>query len=70
MPGSFPIDERDVLGPRHLDYRVHAGGLFVIDAKVALRIFADFDDVLRNGFPSLKSITLVERERQYSFCHA
>jgi len=37
---------------------------------MALRVLADFYDVLRDGFPALECITLVERKRQYSFCHA
>ena len=37
--------------------------------KMALRVLADLDDVLRHGLAALESVTLVERERQNSFCH-
>ena len=42
------IDERDVLGRRDLDDRVHARRELVVDAQVALRVLADLDDVLRH----------------------
>jgi hypothetical protein len=63
------IDERDVVGPGDLDDRVHAGGELVVHLQVALRVFADFDDVLRHGLATRELTTLIERERQNSLCH-
>ena len=57
------IDQRDVLGAGNFDDRVHARGQLVIDTQVALRILADFDDVLGNRLTPGELVGLVERER-------
>ena len=58
------IDERDVVGRSDLDDRVHARRELVVDTQVALRVFADLDDVLGHRLAANELIALVERERE------
>src|SRR5262249_29906282 len=58
------IDERDVIGRCNLDDRVHARGELVVHPEVALRVLADFDDVLRDRLTARELIAFVEPERE------
>jgi hypothetical protein len=59
------IDQGDVVGPcPDLDDGVHARCKLVLHAQMALRVFADLDDVLRHRLTAHERLVLVQPKRE------
>jgi hypothetical protein len=61
------VDQRDLVGPPHLDDRMHARRELIFDLKMTLGVLTNLDDVLPNRFSSDELIALIEGKSENCF---